>query len=110
MKRFKLRKGLDVPILGAPNPDIEDAPHSRTVGLLGDDYIGLKPRILVSEGDVVAAGSPVLHDKDLPEVNVVSPVAGRVKAINRGARRKLISVEIEVQDGAAAPVERELDD
>ncbi|WP_370228662.1 Na(+)-translocating NADH-quinone reductase subunit A [Cognatishimia sp.] len=105
MKRFKLRKGLDVPILGAPNPDIEDAPHSRTVGLLGDDYIGLKPRILVSEGDVVAAGSPVLHDKDLPEVNVVSPVAGRVKAINRGARRKLISVEIEVQDGAAAPVD-----
>ncbi|NQY60862.1 Na(+)-translocating NADH-quinone reductase subunit A [Cognatishimia sp.] len=105
MKRFKLRKGLDVPILGAPSPDIQVAPQSSTVGLLGDDYIGLKPRILVAEGDVVGVGAPILHDKDLPEVNVVSPVAGRVKAINRGARRKLISVEIEVKDGAAEPVD-----
>ena len=105
MKRFQLRKGLDVPIEGAPRAEIEAAPQVGTVGILGDDYIGLKPRILVAEGDTVAPGTPVMIHKDQPEVQIVSPVAGQVKAINRGERRKLISVEIEVQDGAAAPVD-----
>ena len=105
MKRFQLRKGLDVPIEGAPRAEIEAAPQAGTVGILGDDYIGLKPRILVAEGDTVAPGTPVMIHKDQPEVQIVSPVAGQVKAINRGERRKLISVEIEIQDGVAAPVD-----
>jgi len=102
---FALRKGLDLPVLGAPAGGIEDGPPIRTVAILGEDYVGLKPRLVVAEGDAVAAGSPVLADKDTPEAPVTSPVAGRVKAINRGARRKLISVEIEVIDGAAPPVD-----
>ncbi|MGD1885920.1 MAG: Na(+)-translocating NADH-quinone reductase subunit A [Cohaesibacteraceae bacterium] len=100
MKRFALRKGLNIPIAGAPRQDIDSAVNVRTVGLLGDDYIGLKPRIHVAEGDVVGPGTPVLVNKDLPDVQVVSPVAGRVKAVNRGARRRLISIEIEIGDGA----------
>ena len=96
MKRFPLKKGLNVPIQGAPRPEITAAPQVGTVAVLGDDYIGLKPRILVAEGDLVGAGTPVMINKDLPEVQIVSPVAGRVKAINRGARRKLVSIEIEV--------------
>lgn len=102
MKRFQLKKGLDVPILGAPRAEISDAPEVRTYGVLGDDYIGLKPRILVAEGDIVGPGTPVMIDKTFENVNIVSPVAGRIKAINRGARRKLISVEIEAGDGADA--------
>ncbi|WP_412565775.1 Na(+)-translocating NADH-quinone reductase subunit A [Thalassobius sp. MITS945101] len=105
MKRFPLKKGLNVPIQGAPRPEIEAAPQVGTVAILGDDYIGLKPRILVAEGDTVAAGTPVMINKDLPEAQIVSPVAGRVKAVNRGARRKLVSIEIEVQDGAAEAVD-----
>ncbi|MEM7271239.1 MAG: Na(+)-translocating NADH-quinone reductase subunit A [Pseudomonadota bacterium] len=104
MKRFSLRKGLDIPIMGAPSPEIVAGATVRTVGLLGDDYVGLKPRLAVAEGDVVAPGSPVLSDKDMPNVQIVSPVAGRIKAVNRGARRKLISVEIEVDPGAAEPI------
>ncbi|MEM1300179.1 MAG: Na(+)-translocating NADH-quinone reductase subunit A, partial [Pseudomonadota bacterium] len=105
MKRFSLRKGLDVPILGEPKPGIEHGATVRTVGLLGDDYLGLKPRLSVAEGDAVGPGSPVFADKDMPDVQVVSPVAGRIKSINRGARRKLISVEIEVDENAAEPVD-----
>ncbi|MEM8914893.1 MAG: Na(+)-translocating NADH-quinone reductase subunit A [Pseudomonadota bacterium] len=105
MLRFSLRKGLNVPIVGAPSHDIEDGPDVRIVGLVGDDYLGLKPRISVEEGDSVVPGSPILHDKDLPDVQVVSPVSGTVKAINRGARRKLISIEIAVADSSAEPVD-----
>ncbi len=105
MKSFTLRKGLNVPITGAPKADIEAAPKVSTYAVLGDDYIGLKPRILVAEGDVVGAGTPIMLNKDVPEAQIVSPVAGKVKAINRGARRKLISVEIEAADGAAEAVD-----
>ena len=105
MKRFSLRKGLDLPITGAPKPEVSDAPAVTTYAVLGDDYIGLKPRILVAEGETVAVGTPIMIHKDLPEVNIVSPVAGRIKAINRGARRKLISVEILEDKGISAPVD-----
>ncbi len=103
MQRFQLRKGLDLPVEGAPAQEIHPGPDVKTVALLGADYLGLKPRLSVEEGDIVAAGAPVFVHKDTPEVQVVSPVCGRVKAINRGQRRVLISVEIEVDDGAAQP-------
>ncbi len=105
MKRFSLRKGLNVPIAGAPGSEISTMGDVRTAGILGHDYIGLKPRIGVAEGDVVGRGAPIMFDKDMPEAQIVSPVAGRIKAINRGARRKLISVEIEIDEGAAEPVD-----
>ncbi|PRY76598.1 Na+-transporting NADH:ubiquinone oxidoreductase subunit A [Yoonia maritima] len=104
MQRFALHKGLNISIAGAPREDVETAPAVQTVAILGDDYIGLKPRLTVAEGDSVVAGTPIFTHKDTPQVQVVSPVAGRIKAINRGARRKLISVEIQVE-GDAAPVD-----
>lgn len=105
MQRFSFRKGLDVPILGAPGDVIEDGPEIANVAILGDDYRGFKPRLAVAEGDTVGRGSPILNDKDMEAVQVVSPVAGRVLAINRGARRKLISVEIQAIEDAAEPVD-----
>lgn len=105
MQQFVLRKGLDVPVSGAPVQGIQEGPTVRTVAVLGDDYIGLKPRLSVEEGDVVGKGAPILAHKDSPEALIVSPVSGRVKAINRGARRKLISVEIEVDEAAAPAVD-----
>ncbi|MEM9968539.1 MAG: Na(+)-translocating NADH-quinone reductase subunit A [Pseudomonadota bacterium] len=105
MQRLSLRKGLDIPISGTPRPGIQQGPTIRKVAVLGDDYIGWKPRIAVQEGDIVGAGAPLLISKDMPEVQVVSPTSGTVTAINRGARRKLISVEVTVEEGAAAPVD-----
>ncbi|MBN7783940.1 Na(+)-translocating NADH-quinone reductase subunit A [Ponticoccus gilvus] len=91
--------------MGAPEGGIQDAPPVTTVAVLGDDYIGLKPRLAVQEGDVVGAGAPIFAHKDTPDVQVTAPVSGRIKAINRGARRKLVSVEIAVDDRAAEPLD-----
>ena len=105
MKHFKLRKGLDLPISGAPRNDIGASPDLGTIGLLGSDYLGLKPRIMAEEGAEVVPGSPLMCDKSMPEAMVVSPVAGRVRAINRGARRRLISIEVDVDHSGGAPVD-----
>ncbi len=105
MKHFKLRKGLDLPITGNPRQDVDESIEVTTVAILGDDYIGLKPKVNVTEGDAVAAGTTILFDKNTPEARIVSPVSGTVRAVNRGARRKLISVEIDVAPGAQDPVD-----
>ena len=105
MHEYSLKKGLDLPVEGAPVGGISRARDVRTAAVLGSDYVGLKPRLSVAEGDAVAVGAPIFAHKDTPEVAVTSPVAGRVKAINRGARRVLVSVEIQVMAGAAQPVD-----
>lgn len=105
MQHFTLKKGLDLPVLGAPEQSVSKARDVRTVAVLGEDYIGLKPRLLVQEGDAVGPGTPVFANKDTPEALVVSPISGKVKAINRGARRRLISVEIQAEKGAGDPVD-----
>ncbi|MEM6896306.1 MAG: NADH:ubiquinone reductase (Na(+)-transporting) subunit A, partial [Pseudomonadota bacterium] len=51
MQHFSLKKGLNLPVLGKPRSGIEDGPEVRTVAVLGADYIGLKPRLQVEEGD-----------------------------------------------------------
>jgi len=105
LTHFTLRKGLNLPISGAPELEISEANPVTTVGIVGADYIDLKPKLAVAEGDMVSVGSPILADKRSPDVHVVSPVAGRVRAINRGARRKLISVVIDRDDAAGAPAD-----
>lgn len=105
MRNFTFKKGLNVPVLGEPASGIGESPAVSTVAILGSDYIGLKPRLAVAEGDVVGAGAPILSHKDTPNVLITSPVTGRVKAVNRGARRVLVSVEIEIDEKAAEPVD-----
>ncbi|MEM8978127.1 MAG: Na(+)-translocating NADH-quinone reductase subunit A [Pseudomonadota bacterium] len=104
MTQFKLRKGLNLPISGAPVGDVSAPQSVMSVGLIGQDYVDLKPSIAVAEGDSVVAGTAIMADKRTPDVKIVSPVAGRVRAINRGARRKLISIVIDVDEAAGDPI------
>lgn len=98
MQSFTLKKGLDLPVAGAPEQVIDAGPEVAHVAVLGPDFIGLKPRMLVQEGDEVRRGAPLFCHKDIPEAVMVAPLTGRVTAINRGARRALQSVVIEVSD------------
>lgn len=98
---FKLKKGLTLPLRGQPDARIDTASPITSVAVLGQDYIGLKPTMLVQEGDVVKSGTPLFEDKKNPGVIVTSPGAGRVAAINRGAKRALVSVEVELQGDEA---------
>lgn len=98
MKTFNLRKGLDLPVTGAPEQTIQPGPAITSVAVLGPDYLGLKPRMLVQEGDAVQRGTPLFCHKDAEAAMMVAPMTGKVVAINRGARRVLQSVVIEVSD------------
>jgi len=97
----KIRRGLDLPISGAPEQVIHDGPALKTVAVLGPDYHGMKPTMAVAEGDSVKLGQLLFTDKKNEGVRYTAPAAGRVVAINRGARRVLQSVVIEIEGDEA---------
>ncbi len=90
------KRGLDLPILGAPEQVIENASPASQVALLGDDYPGLKPTMAVKPGDRVIKGQLLFTDKKNPQVRYTSPAAGTVAAITRGDKRRLLSLIIDV--------------
>lgn len=98
--QFTIKEGLDLPITGGPEQVIENGNKVKTVAILGSDYVGLKPKMMVVEGDTVKLGQVLFSDKQNPGVNFTSPGAGFVKEINRGAKRVLQSVVIELKGTA----------
>ena len=96
--RIRVTKGLNIPIGGEPEQAVNpSAPVSR-VALIGLDYPGLKPRLLVAEGDPVTPKQALFVDKRDPAVHYCAPGRGTVVAINRGPRRVLHSVVVGLED------------
>lgn len=92
-----VKKGLDVPIEGAPVQEISPGPEITRVALVGPDYIGMKPTMLVQEGDRVKLGQPLLTDKKNPGFNYTSPGCGTVVEVNRGHKRVFQSLVIQLE-------------
>ncbi|MEA3250048.1 MAG: Na(+)-translocating NADH-quinone reductase subunit A [Pseudomonadota bacterium] len=95
---IEVKRGLDLPIAGTPEQRIDDARPVRHVAVLGSDYVGMKPTMEVREGDRVKLGQLLFTDKKIPGVRFTAPAAGEVVEINRGEKRRLLSVVIKVDD------------
>ncbi|MDX5374051.1 MAG: Na(+)-translocating NADH-quinone reductase subunit A [Pseudomonadaceae bacterium] len=94
---IKIKRGLDLPLAGAPEQRIEPARAVRSVALLGCDYHGMKPTMAVQVGDRVKLGQVLFSDKKNPGVHFTAPGAGVVAAIHRGEQRVLQSVVIDLE-------------
>ncbi len=92
----RITKGLDLPIAGLPEQSIVQGPEVTQVGLVGPDYVGMKPSMLVQPGDRVKLGQPLFSDKKCEGVMYTSPGAGRVIDVSRGDRRVFQSVSVEL--------------
>ena len=94
---IKITKGLDLPIQGAPEQKIQDGNSVTRVAILGEEYIGMRPTMHVQEGDKVKKGQMLFEDKKNPGVKFTAPAAGNVVEVNRGAKRVLQSVVIQLE-------------
>jgi len=103
---MRIKRGLDIPVKGEPEQAIYDGPPVNTVALLGYDYVGIKPTMTVAVGDQVKLGQALFSDKRNPSVSFTSPGAGKIVEINRGARRILQSVVIELNGDDEESFER----
>ena len=95
---IRIKRGLDLPINGAPEQAIEDAAAVRSVAILGNDYVGMKPTMEVREGDRVRLGQLVFTDKKTDGVKYTAPGTGTVRAINRGEKRVFLSLVIDLDE------------
>lgn len=92
---IKLRKGLDVNLKGTAAKEKFQVANEGTFALVPDSFVGVKPKVVVKEGDVVKAGEALFVDKAHPTVKFVSPVSGTVSLVERGERRKVLSVQVQ---------------
>jgi Na+-transporting NADH:ubiquinone oxidoreductase subunit A len=91
---IRLKKGLDIPLLGKAKESIQKVDHSATFSVRPDDFVGIKPKVIVKDGDQVKVGSVLFYSKMNPELKFVSPVSGEVVSVNRGAKRKVLDIQI----------------
>ncbi|MDR3338605.1 MAG: Na(+)-translocating NADH-quinone reductase subunit A [Candidatus Symbiothrix sp.] len=93
---IKIRKGLNINLEGKAERSLSDfvSYESELHAVFPDDFPGFVPKVSVKPGDRVLAGTPLMYDKNRPEIKLTSPVSGTIEAVNRGEKRKLLSVFI----------------
>lgn len=94
-KVIKLKRGLDIRLVGEAEKTVVQVPVGKTCAVVPDSFTGITPKLLVSEGTKVKAGTPLFFDKARPQILFTAPVSGTVAAIRRGERRKILAIEIE---------------
>ena len=92
---IKLRKGLDINLKGKAAEELSTVKEPGFYALVPDDFPGVTPKVVVKEQEYVMAGGPLFIDKNHPEVKFVSPVSGVVTSVERGDRRKVMSIVVE---------------
>ena len=102
MQTIRIRRGLDLPIAGEPEQAVRPGQPVERVAVLGADYLGCKPTMLVREGEQVLLGQPLFADKANPSVLFVAPGSGTVESIQRGAKRVFEALVIRL-DGKDKP-------
>ncbi len=102
MALHKIEKGLDLPIMGVPIQVVRERVRPQRVGLMADDFPGMKPAMRIKEGETVKRGQVLFEDRKNPGVLHTASAAGRVIGVHRGARRTLQSIVIDL-----SPAERE---
>ena len=98
---IRIRSGLDIRLKGAANGAIINVAPGSKVAIHPSDYAGLTPKMFAKAGDVIACGDVLFFDKNNPEVKYVSPVAGTLLEPVRGAKRRILRVEVEVDSAGA---------
>lgn len=106
-RNIKIKKGLDIPFEGEASGRLETI-YPKLIGIVPDDFEGHTWKSAVKEGDEVAESAPLFYDKLTGKIKLVSPIAGKVKEIRRGERRKILAIVVEPSDTEATPVTPDL--
>ena len=95
MATVRLKKGFDISLLGGITDNtVGDTAAPQSVAVVPDDFHGIIPRMEKKEGEHVAAGEPIYHDKNHEAIKVVAPVSGTIKEVRRGERRHIDAIII----------------
>lgn len=93
-KDIKIKKGLDINLVGAAEPTTSKAVLSNVYAINLDDFHGISPRMLLKEGGEIKTGEALFYNKNNENMRFVSPVSGELVEIERGARRRILRLKI----------------
>lgn len=93
--RIKIKRGLDIPLLGEPQDIFLGEVKSDILKICPEDFVGVTPKLSVKVGDEVKAGTALMYDRNYPSVKVASPISGVVTEIERGEKRRILSIAVE---------------
>ncbi len=93
-KVIKIKKGLDIKLLGKAEKIYIKAELSEKYAVKPTDFPGIFPKLAAKPGTRVKAGATLFYDKTHPEVKFTAPVSGEVAEVNRGERRRILEVVI----------------
>jgi len=96
-KEIKIKKGLNINLFGEAEKTISEL-KARQYAIKPTDFVGVFPKLLVKEGDLVKAGSPVFYDKHRENIKFTAPVSGKIAGIHRGAKRVLQEIIIDADE------------
>jgi Na+-transporting NADH:ubiquinone oxidoreductase subunit A len=94
-KDIKIKKGLDIKLVGEADKTVKDAPKSRTYTIKPSDFHLITPKMMIKEGGTFNAGDPIFYSKTDKSIQFVAPVSGFLKEIRRGAKRVITHIIIE---------------
>ncbi len=93
-KDIRIKKGLDIKLLGGAEKTVENAIISNTYSVKPEDFHSIIPKLIAKEGAKVKAGETLFYNKDIEAMKFVSPVSGEVTEVKRGERRRIMSIKI----------------
>ncbi|MGB6151225.1 MAG: Na(+)-translocating NADH-quinone reductase subunit A [Pricia sp.] len=93
-KDIKITKGMDIKLVGAAEQNTSKAVLSNVYAINLNDFHGITPKMLLKEGAEVKAGEALFYNKNKEDMLFVSPVSGELIEIERGARRRILSLKI----------------
>jgi len=93
-KDIRIRKGLDIKLVGEAEKVTVDATRSNVFAVKPDNFHGVIPKVVAKKGAEVKAGEPLFHSKSNEQMLFPSPVSGEVIEIVRGEKRKILTFRI----------------
>ena len=95
---IRIKKGLSIKLKGVATLQLSASVRSKIFALDPPDFHGMTPKMEVKVGEKVKVGDVVFHEKSNDQIKFVSPVSGEIKEIQRGAKRRILSVKIAADD------------
>jgi len=80
-KDIRIKKGLDIRLVGEAEKSISEGPRSRTITIRPSDFHLVTPKMVVKEGAKLQVGDELFFSKSQEQIRFVSPVAGTLVEI-----------------------------
>jgi len=93
-KDIIVKKGLNINLVGDATKTLDISKNSKYYSVYPEDFHGVFPKLTIKVDEKIKAGDVLFYDKNNEKVKFVSPISGKITEIQRGERRRIISIEI----------------